>query len=72
MNIHKESQLKGIRLNRKTILICPYDHVVERVTNETVLPINHIHNCKIYECIPFKRVKDVIAFMKKNPQLKVK
>lgn len=72
MNTHKEIELKVIRSNRKILLVCPYDHCVERVSNDTLLPVSHIHNCQIYECIPFKRIRDVRQYLLKNRQLKVK
>lgn len=61
---------KVTRSNRKILLICPYDHNVDRVTRDVLLPINHIHNHEIYECIPFKSVKDVRKWLLNNKTIK--
>ena len=63
-------EFKVTRSNRKFILICPYDHMVDRVTDSTLLPVCHIHEDKIYECIAFKHVRDVRKWLLNNEPIK--
>lgn len=63
-------KLRNTRINRKFLLVCPYDHVIDRVSGETLLPIMHVHEDKFYELIVFKRIKEVMKWLRMNRPLK--
>jgi len=66
MTAHSDFVYKIAHTTKRYLVVCPYDHLVDRITNATVLPIHHIHGDAIYECLIFTEIKKLRKWLLTN------